>query len=605
MKKLFSSIVLCLIIGQLCAQKIKYKDLYPLLSVKKYDDAEPFLKQFLQDDKNVDHPNANFQMAMIYNEKALEDDVLKETARFESHADSAIIYYEYALKYIDDREVRRNDEYYVAYKRRDIRTGKFGINLGDIQFDIEEKIKALKSRKQKVKTLADYFYKSKNAYDTTQSLFGMVKKKYPTEKRLLLRLTDVDVDILDKIATNYRDAVENFESYKSTLSIINKTGYNQELTEKEIGDYDNEGEDSTDMFKSNVTFWDYSKWTTNVKNTYKLEILPLFTQLIEFDDQLDDLKTIVTEDSMSVANKIPSVEGIVALTKLKEYDNNPMPALLFKYKTLTLEYNSYNLEHNDYKDTTNLVYQLMVLSRQIKMIDHRDSLLNILLGVNYTEEGRNYAPFVKAKYSTSEKLEEYVKNELDNVIEIKREKEKEYESIKERSLWLITDDSDSIPLRKLDSIAGAKYLPITIDSLMTAGLYLSGETPAQGYFATVTPSRMPELNIKFDVNTDQMNKANYEAIKSKSVAVHGELKDIYFVLFYTPLPEQESYAATIMRANNDELVWAKNITLATAPSLLAYDVQKDELVISYDMENYGGGAVLGSQITISKNGEPQ
>ena len=83
-------------------------------------------------------------MGNIYQEKASKNDVLKQTALAIANMDSAIFHYDKARKTLDEREVRKNKEYYEAYNRRDLRTGEFGVKLSDIQFDIEKKIESHK-----------------------------------------------------------------------------------------------------------------------------------------------------------------------------------------------------------------------------------------------------------------------------------------------------------------------------------------------------------------------------------------------------------------------------------------------------------------------------
>jgi len=114
-------------IFEVYAQKYKYKDLYPILEAKDYGSGEPGLRKFLQD--NPDHPNANLQMAFYYDE-FLED------------CENALIYYKTALGLIDEKEVSKNEKYYLAYSRRDLRTGKYAVKFTDVQFDIEKRIES-------------------------------------------------------------------------------------------------------------------------------------------------------------------------------------------------------------------------------------------------------------------------------------------------------------------------------------------------------------------------------------------------------------------------------------------------------------------------------
>lgn len=605
-KRLAILSILCLSIGlSAFGQKIKYKDLYPLLSAHRYEEAKPFLTEFLKEPKNREKdPNALFQMALIYLDEAMETDVLLETDQFQSYADSALLYFGESLKLIDEKEVKKNDEYYQAYKRRDIRTGKFGIKLGDVQFDIEEKTKALKARKSKVADLSKYFEATKVAYDSANEVYNLIKKKYPTNKQLLLRLDEVTRNQLSAIEANYNDAVESFTNYKNTLDGINKTGYNQELVIKPISDYNTEGGDEVDLTKDNITFWDYTTWAGVVKENYNNDVLPLFSELIDLDQTLKDLLAKIHRDSVSVAKDIPTIDSNPSIIKLKEFDAKPMPVMLFKFKTEQLRYESNLMAHRALKDSADVLLQMRLLSDEVNGLRTIDSLINQLLAYNIVEESLNYKPFVVSQYGDADKLQNHIKNQLDNVIAQRKLKETALEKSIDRSRWLIAA-SDSIPLYKPESVGGLKYLPILLDSLVTAGIYLSGETPAQGYIADVNHARIATMQAKFDINTDYFNKANYEYIEADALALIGEDKSIYFVILYAQLPEQDEYTAMVVRADDKELLWVNNVTLASRPGELAYNIQTDEIIINYEMAQMAGvgGQLVGNKLTLSKDGK--
>src|SRR5690349_5480437 len=117
-------------------KKVKYKDIFELLNTKQYEQAESFLKAYIKE--NDDNPNAYLFMGLIYQEKSQKDDVLKQTKLATAHMDSSIYYLNMAYKTVTEKEIKRNEEYYQAYNRRDLRTGQFGVKLADIQFDLEK-----------------------------------------------------------------------------------------------------------------------------------------------------------------------------------------------------------------------------------------------------------------------------------------------------------------------------------------------------------------------------------------------------------------------------------------------------------------------------------
>ena len=137
------------VVSSASAQKLKYKDIYALLSTKQYESAEPFLNRYLKE--NTDNPNAYLYKGIIFQEKASKDDVLKQTSRVQSNIDSAILFYDIAYKGITEKELKKNGEYYAAYNRRDLRTGEFGVTLSDIQFDLEKRMEGLRERKDRIR----------------------------------------------------------------------------------------------------------------------------------------------------------------------------------------------------------------------------------------------------------------------------------------------------------------------------------------------------------------------------------------------------------------------------------------------------------------------
>ncbi|MBL7875417.1 MAG: hypothetical protein JNL53_07115, partial [Cyclobacteriaceae bacterium] len=170
------------------AQKVKYKDLIELLNAKQYEMAEPFLKRYLKD--NDDNASAYLYMGIIYQEKSLQNDLLKQTEALILNLDSAIFFYEKAHPMITEKEIKKNDENYQMYTRRDLRTGEFGIKQSDVQLDLETRTKALKEKRDKVKPLKNHFVQSEKLYLRSMDFFKAIQERFANEKELFLRSDD-------------------------------------------------------------------------------------------------------------------------------------------------------------------------------------------------------------------------------------------------------------------------------------------------------------------------------------------------------------------------------------------------------------------------------
>lgn len=581
------------------AQKIKYKDLFYLIETGNYKDSDRLLKTYIKDPKNVDEPNANLQMAYLYEREVIAADVLLEADKLVTYVDSALYYYDRALQLIDEKEVtKKNEEYYQAFQRRDIRTGKFGVKLADVQFDIENKSKALADKKSKVQELQIYYKKTKTTYQKVVSDFKEIKADYPSQTILYLQSNDELLDRLEQLKVNANLAQQNFGYYEATLKKIDKAGYAPARHMADIVDYKKDGETIADITADNVDFWDFEKWVESVKEGVKEVIVPLRTELIEYDQALKGIEERIMTDSMAIADRIKPMDGV--LSKLREFDDDPMPEHLFKYKIADIKRKSNLMEHLFFRDSSDIVYQTKVAGADLKYLNEQDSLINILIGRNLVEDSRNYESFINTQYGNLERLQTYLKSSLDETISEKKRSEELLNKLKERSKWLI-GDKDSIPIFSEVNVGLSKYAPLIINDKLTAGLYFSGLKPAVGYFALITNSRKQEMKVNFKVNNDHFKKQNLDVTNTMLAA--DEEGHFYYVMYYIQLPEQEDYAASICKIyTSDGLAWEKNIQLATAPKELLINDNTGDIIIEYDLENYLGGAEIPDRMVLDKKG---
>ncbi|WP_420318338.1 hypothetical protein [Ekhidna sp.] len=139
------SIVLSVFSFETFAQKIKYKDLYPILEAKNYDEGIPKLKQYLNDGDHKKEANPNLQMGIWLHSRLMNLENANNT-KISQVGDSALFFLNKAKGLIDEKELKRNDKYYQEFLRRDLRSGKFLIKVSDVHLNIENMVDEVKEK---------------------------------------------------------------------------------------------------------------------------------------------------------------------------------------------------------------------------------------------------------------------------------------------------------------------------------------------------------------------------------------------------------------------------------------------------------------------------
>jgi hypothetical protein len=572
-------LLLFLLFGPLCSaqKKIKYKDIFGLLNIKQYEQAEPFLKQYLTE--NDDNPNAYLFMGIIFQEKSGKDDVLKQTSLTIAHMDSAVLYYTKAYQSITEKEIRRNDEFYQSYNRRDLRTGEFGVKLSDIQFDLEKKMEGLKERIDRIKMVKHYFVLADTLYKKSTILYSSIISPYENQKEFFLRADESTVRSLAALAIRFDSCVKAFDQYRASLATIGKTGYSPTMTKNEIRDFKKEGHASVDFYKDDIQVSDYKLFSQTSRQAIETDIFPLREHLISYDVEINKLREKLNTDSVSVKNDLTKLIDKLLLGQLRKYDPEPLPMDVFYVKIADLDYKSTLIENKPFRDSANIHLQLGLAERALKSVSKLDSLTGRLLARDIDNDLKNYQYFVTNTYSNGTVLKSFIKVVKDYAEREKRNREAELIAKKNSLQWMVFE-TDSIPLFVPEK--AGKYKPLAVVSeKYTAGLKVADSLNFTGYFYSITPSRIPDIKVSFPVETKLLSRA----------ATHGltysdATGQIFFVLLFSEKPTKENkYAATVAKIyRSDGLAWSGNYTLAFIPKEVSFRTETGEFVMRADAQ---------------------
>ena len=551
-------------------QKVKYKDLLVLLNAKQYDQAKPFLKKYLAE--NDDNASAYLFMGIIYQEEVLKNDVLKQTDMMISNADSAIFFYNKCLPKITEKEVKKNDENYLMYTRRDLRTGEFGIKLSDIQLDIETRTKSLYERRDRVTALKKLFKDSEALYGRSNALYKKLQSKFSTQKELYLQSDDSLILRLDQLAITFDSSQVAFRSYKTTLQMLGKTGYNQVVNLQEIKDFKNEGSSLTDFLTDDLKLWDYTGWAKKAVKVIRDEIYPLRKELVTFDSDINKLREKIKKDSLIVNPE--ELRNNTLFTDLKKLDADPMPSSLFQMKIAELAYASDLVAEASLKGLADISKKIILIKHQQVLLTNLDSLSHALVNRDWQKDAINYKNFIASAYGTSSVLKSLGKSTQDFAKRESITKKKELEDNMSLLKWVISE-SDSIPLFK-DVADESKYKPLVITENHTAGVTIL-DSGLVGYFYTVTPSRTADLKISFPVDSISITQRDLPLIKGLSLDVSNQT---YFVLFYSESKVEGKIPVTLAKITKlAGLEWSSVFSTEFTPVELKFTSNTGELSI--------------------------
>lgn len=421
----------CLFSQEVLAQKIKYKDLFPLLNSKNYALAEPLLKTFIKNEP--EHANAHFQMAMLYDYKANKADVLKEKALLNSYIDSAILFYNKATTMITEKELKKNEEFYQAYNRRDLRTGKFEIKVSDVHLEIEKAVKNLENRRTGAQGLNNHFEGLKRNYKASSEIYNGFTEAYPDINKFYLRSDAQTLEKLNQIVQLF-DSVHFYQkAYVESLASV-KTSYKQSFVYEDVEGFSSINVEQKDFYSEEVKIDDFGDWASKSLGVIATDITRLRTSLIEYYD-------FIEATSKETGRKGFSIERADLVRK---YSNNTYPIDLLNIK-------STKADLDFFQDTLLSKMPIGIMAQgafalgQVEGYNEVDSLAANLEKSDLETFCIDHAEFISAKYKGCLQLQEYIAG----IRELAKSKIAYYDSIsnaiKKREQWSITG-ADSLAL---------------------------------------------------------------------------------------------------------------------------------------------------------------
>ncbi len=524
-------------------KKVKYKDLFPILLSKDYQKAEPLLIQYLGD--NQDEANPHFYMGEILTAKLDSTSIFPTSNVYDSLANKAINSYKKAIPLVDDREVKKNDEYYIAYNRRDLRTGKFGIKIADIHLDYENKISALNEKL----VLIDQIHQQKSKADELLSKLNnridSLRLQFPNEKAFLLRSTPKDFDVVRNINKTYAEAKTAIDEYFKLLTKVKSGEELPHLRNETLDEWSMLKPQSINLFEKEIHLKDYQSYLSLLLIKIEDEIIPFKTLLLQTDEAVNSMfaeNQFVEDSSQIIEVTIPEnlKEQLVKLNA----GALPLKVLSFKKLKNEAQFLQNTSLYPVLKDSSNVFQNVKLLERQKIAFQEMDQLLALIEKFASEENTLNYHFYLKhfdpsfEGYLSTEKA--LTENQLFKLAE-------HYNHQKALSqVFIYKSDSifnDSVTAKQNKSQSFAIELHEKSDFLIMGGQISSSPFVAKARFdmkiekLQVLPDsamfvNLIQVNDKILLNTALNRKSNHFKISS----FNQQIESLWSIEFQSDLP---------------------------------------------------------------------
>ncbi|MDW3193812.1 MAG: hypothetical protein R8G66_15680 [Cytophagales bacterium] len=579
MKKLSLLILLLVAVGTLSAQKVKYKEIFPDLEARKFNKVEPLLKRFLDDEKNSEHANAHYQMGLITEAHFLLQDIVADTAALYTYGEDALGYYRKSITLITEKELKKNDQYYQAFNRRDLRSGEFGIKMSDVHLAIEEKIATVENRIAAVRSFHQAVGELTRIESVLLKSFNGIVSNSSSYYDFLLKSDLETITVLG-------DMQAAFKSFDDKANETMKVG-------KELGaeDYYSNIEylpvqqfsERTPKFPDSNTIirtWQFSDWASKSRNLLNQEIFTMKNGLKSLNKQLmQATNALKSGTALAAPESIPPVLN----TTLNKYDSQPLPRKLLhaKMKENAIRFLTDTTMNTMLLDSSVIAYQLGMADSIMDAMDAVDELLD-LDAMEITRGAEYYPEFLQA-YGGANGLKNYAAGTRSWIAGMRDYWQANKDFWFMRDNWGVTA-TDTIPLHVVDNtyegdFVTKGYLDLPDNEIMTWGFKRDSVI---GFVARFGADRSLVWERRFETELLYVD-INY-AFETDTLSSDSSQVAFYI---YKELVAGESNINVVNVELAGELNWSVNAQTSRKPEYTTYSHEIGETTIFlYPQEQY-------------------
>lgn len=549
------------------AQKVKYRDIFELIQASNWEESDRLLKAYLSDPKNAEDANASYYMGKAYERWAMATNIIADTTQLFIFVDSANFYFGNALRLIDEKELKKNDEYYQEFNRRDLRTGDFGIKVSDVHLDIENKIKALEEREKNVRYFHIESSKSGLLYKEAGEMMSELKESFGSQRSLLLGFTKSQETQLSQIEAKAEELKKSLEAAQAALTAVPNAKFSVTMSPQPLADAGSFSYSELSLTEGGTaTYFDLMAWANQTRSELRSKVLPLRDELIAYDRQLEAKKQSGNLEQVAVNEDL--------MAALRAYATNSLTEKVLTYKVEELCYLTET--RPEAMPDTNRIDDLY---KRILALNDRLSNMNRLISISRAEAERGFKEnpvFFESRYVSPDQFVTYAGERKSFVDQEQNANLLARTYLESRKRWLLTA-SDTISLVLSDSVA----IPKKKQTLLVAdssGVFVSGLRGSEKelflFIAKASPTYTTEWLLEEKLSLPDKGFV-FKPVNAGMMASSEGFRSFY--IFYPVKSKFKLFIITVADAGTP--LWKASIDLDRAPQSFSFNKTVSETIV--------------------------
>jgi hypothetical protein len=373
------------------------------------NDLEAFqvLFAYLMATTSKDFVNVNgyYQMGIITQKLMRRYDPFMESEKVTQNVSDAKTYLSLALHFFDEKEARKNREYYTASPEP--RTYE------SIKQDIQDRLADVEEYRERFMQNRRYLTASIRKYNACIETFGKINEQNSRLNDLYF-LADAELQQnLKDLQLNFDSTLYYLDTLKRSLEAYPMAGYKIRYSLQPILVYRLNGLTSSNLLSENATLWDYSSWVNSFNKMLSTDVAFLYRETEKIHNvNVRYIAQLGNGDTSGVSPRYAVDPKVV--NKIYKYDYNSAAAPLLKYqeeKIGLLYHNATNVVDRSLFATNELAKSASYYYDLVQKKQATDSALALAKSKATPEAIKKYDAFFRSGYKDFSGFENYLKTE--------------------------------------------------------------------------------------------------------------------------------------------------------------------------------------------------